>query len=92
MQCTKLNAHLFSLRVTDSPQCAYNLEDNSHFLLHCPIYLTSRQKMLQALHALINANNLHVDTLLYGATDCDFDKNKTIFEIVHQFILENNRL
>jgi hypothetical protein len=59
MQCSKLNAHLFSLHVTDSPQCACgnNLEDNSHFLLHCPIYLTSRQKMLQALQTVINVNN-----------------------------------
>ena len=40
MNCSKLNAHLFSLHVVDSPKCVCGcaVEDTSHFLMKCPLY------------------------------------------------------
>ena len=41
---------------------------------------------------LINLNDLHVDTLLHGSSDYDYGTNKYIFEAVHEFINECDRL
>jgi hypothetical protein len=93
MQCSKLNAHLFSLHVVDSPQCTcgYNMEDNKHYLLNCPLYTLPRVKMLQSIQN-IGINVLHVDTLLYGINEIDYSSNKDIFKAVHIFIEETERL
>jgi hypothetical protein len=94
MNCSKLNAHLFSLHVIDSPQCdcGHNSEDCNHYLLECPIYFAHRQKMLQSLNNLISITDVHVSTLLYGCDKYDFKKNQSIVKAVHDFITESNRL
>jgi len=94
MQCSKLNAHLFKLHVIESPSCfcGHNIEDSEHYLLYCPLYLVPRIKMIQTLQTCININDLHVDTLLYGSSDCDYRTNVHIFEAVHDFINECDRL
>ena len=92
--CSKLNAHLFSLHVKDSPacQCGYNYEDVAHYLLHCPLYYASRQVMFQSLYAYIDMNNISIDDLLYGLPQATNDTNCFIFEIVQNFIRESQRL
>ena len=94
MNCSKLNSHLFSLHVIDSPQCecGHNIEDSNHYLLECPMYFIPRQKMLRSLNNLISITDVHVSTLLYGCDKYDFNKNKSIVMAVQDFIIESNRL
>ena len=94
MHCSKLNAHLFSLHVTDSPHCAcgYDVEDNEHYLFDCPIYILERWKMFTSLQIIIQINDIQLEQLLYGSKDHDFTTNKSIFEIVHTFLTETGRL
>ena len=88
----ELNAHLFSLHVHDTEQCAcgHLIEDTSHYLLHCPLYGTSREKLfIELRHMDIG---IDIDTLLYGDDSHSFDINRRIFQEVHRFISETGRL
>ena len=95
MECSKLNSHLFhNLHVINSPSfnCGYNVENNKHFLLDCPLYIIQRQKMFQQLQNFIDINELNIEILLYGSNDYDYITNRNIFEIVHDFINGCDRL
>ena len=94
MNCSKLNAHLFLLHVSDTSQCAcgYVTEDTEHFLLQCPLYHIQRQNMLQSLSQHGNVNDLDVQTLLYGNEEYSLLVNQAIFDAVHQYILLTDRL
>ena len=94
MLCSKLNAHLFSLHVVDSPQCpcGYVLEDNHHYLLQCPLFNIPRQNLLQVLNNLIEAVDINTTTLLYGSEKYDLNINQNIFLCVHEFIRKSSRL
>ena len=95
MQCSKLNSHLFQLHVTESPACTCGAEseDISHFFLHCPLWTQQRQKLLQSLRPYINIDKkIDVNTLLYGNDALDAKPNKLIFNMVHTFISETDRL
>ena len=95
MNCTKLNAHLFSLHVSDTTQCpcGYRVEDAEHFLLHCQLYQVSRQRMMQTIVRLtIVFSNIDVDVLLYGNEQNSLLTNKGVFNAVRAFIAESDRL
>ncbi len=88
MNCSKLNAHLFSLHVSDTAQCpcGYETEDTEHFLLQCPLYYIPRQSMLQSLaQQNIYINDINVSLLLFGNVVYDSLINKNIFSAVHKF-------
>ena len=44
MKCSKLNFHLYSLHVLDSPACpcGHSCEDSNRYLLLCPLILSSK--------------------------------------------------
>ena len=68
--------------------CSHNIEDSAHYLLHCPLDNT-----LQNLLNVIEVHKVNADTLLiYGIENSDFKMNSAIFEAVHQFIQESDRL
>ena len=54
MKCGKLNFHLFSLHVVDSPAClcGHNREDSNHYLLRCPLYHQARNMLLNEIREL----------------------------------------
>ena len=91
MNCSKLNAHLFLLHVSDTTgcTCGYDMEDTEHFLFQCPLYHIQRRKMMQAI---ITQPNVNVQLLLYGDAGCSFLTNKNIFKAVHEFISDTERL
>ena len=93
MHCSKLNCHLFSLHVIDSPECScgFDLEDNNHYLLHCPLHDIERQTMLAKIFSKIPHQHIDVCTLLYGLPE-SFGNSKHIFEAVHIFISQSGRL
>ena len=94
MECSKLNAHLFSLHVTDSPacNCGFNLEDCNHYLLACPLYTVERHIMLQTISNVIDVRTLTVNDLLLGIDKLTLEQNKLVFKAVHEFIRATSRL
>ena len=80
------------LHVEDSPNCACgsNLEDN-HFLLICPLYTVARRKMITQISNICDAN-ISCKLLLFGAENIDIESNCKIFDVVHQYIEDTNRL
>ena len=93
--CSPLNSHLHNyLHVIDSPKCICPLgldETTEHFLLHCPIYMTQRQDMFNALAGL-GIVMIDEDLLLYGNPDLDLPTNHLIFQIVQTYITQTSRL
>ena len=91
MNCSKLNAHLYSLHVVDSPNClcGNGIEDSEHYLLHCPIYTIPRVKLINLLD---NVMYLNVNILLYGCEDYSHKENCDIFNAVHAYIFDTKRL
>ena len=94
LECSKLNAHLYSLHVVDSPACicGNDYEDSSHFLLACPLFLDIRRNMMLILGNIIDTNSLSLDILLHGSEDYSYVVNSDIFKAVHQFIVDSRRL
>ena len=94
MQCSKLNYHLFLLHVVDSPACVcgHNIEDSSHYLLHCPLFDRDRTVMYQQIAHVVNINHIKVENLLYGVNYLSTDDNLKIFDAVHDFIAGTGRL
>ena len=93
MKCSKLNFHLYSLHVLDSPACpcGHNREDSNHYLLLCPLYFQARITML---NKIIHLTRTHIscDLLLYGAPELDLVTNYKVFDAVHEFISSTDRL
>ena len=95
MNCSKLNAHLFSLHVSPTAECVcgHDIEDSEHFLLHCPLYHVQRQNMFQSLeNENIDLEDIDIDILLYGDNDYCFPQNWMVFKAVHKFISKTGRL
>ena len=94
MKCSKLNAHLYSLHVVDSPgcSCGHDTEDSNHYLLICPLYQTSRNKMLKSIAAITPQTLIDSNLLLYGSDGLTKAVNTDIFQLVHLFIEETARL
>ena len=93
MNCSKLNAHLFSLHVIDSPRCVcgFAVEDAEHFLLQCPLYHSDRQLLSKYLNDR-GMYNFNVNTLLFGDDSYSFLLNSHIVNATHKFIENSGRL
>ena len=86
MNCSKLNAHLFSLHVSDTAECVcgHDIEDSEHFMLHCPLYLGNRQTMIQTIvNENIHVEDININLLLHGDERYSIEKNKYVFKAVH---------
>ncbi len=94
MKCSKLNDHLFNLHVIESSACpcGHKVESSEHYFLKCPLYDPQRKKMFRDIKKIITCDTVTLDMILYGMMKYDFDKNKQIFECVHEFIKESGRL
>ena len=93
MGCSKLNAHLKDLHVVDSETCAcgHNMEDTSHYLLSCPLYINERNEFLIKLRN-IGGNTINVHSIIHGNMFSDFETNKKLFDALHDYIEKTNRL
>lgn len=93
MECSKLNHHLHLLHVIDSPKCdcGYECENTNHFLLECPLYYQERTHMLHNFSTICDLS-VSCNILLFGSEDVDLDVNKKIFDVVHSFINDTDRL
>ena len=93
MKCSNLKAHLHHLHVIDSPscQCGHNIEDNNHYLLTCPLYITMRYKLLNTVSQYVHRANISENTLLHGEDGLQKEMNMEIFKAVHLYIKETAR-
>ena len=93
MKCSKLNYHLFSLHVADSPSCpcGHDFEDSNHFLLKCPMYHQDRLRMFVSISLICNIE-INCNVLLYGSDNLDLQTNQRIFDAVQNFIDSSGRL
>ena len=95
-----LHEHKFKFNFQDclNPLCVcnVNVENNTHFFLHCQNYNVERQTLFNKI-ANINALVLNlcdaelVHVLLYGDASFSFQENKSLLKASIAFILETKR-
>lgn len=92
--------HLFKKRIVDSPLCKLCTaarEDEKHFFLHCRFFNAARLKMLSDLSNLLNVNINSIKStellklLIHGNTSFNAQTNRSIFDIVTEYITSTNR-
>ena len=90
MNCSNLNAHLYSLHVTNNPacSCSHTIEDTAHFFLDGPRYFTQR---ISLQHSVSRLAEFKVETLLFGDSKIDYEENVTIMLAVHEYIKDAGR-
>ena len=91
MQCSSLNAHLFSKNIIESPNCTCgnNIpETTSHYLFYCPRFREMRSRHIDTLDIPLP---LTLDILLYGSPELTLEQNFDIFVSVQNFILNSKR-
>ena len=74
---SSLNYDLFRRQLLEDPvcSCAYTAEISEHFLLHCPLYNSIRNKTINKL----DENERNIDTLLFGNDQLHLETNKKLF-------------
>ena len=76
--------------------CSLELENNSHFLLHCHNYDNLRITLMSELYAIdssicsLNDNSL-TELLLYGNKKFSFETNKSILQATINFLKNSLR-
>ena len=90
MNCSNLNAHLYSLHVIDSPAsgCSYRVEDTAHFVLDCPLHYAQR---LSLKNTVTRYSQFRLETLLYGDDNLDYESNVEIILTVQEFIKDSEK-
>ena len=85
-----LNYDLFRRHLLEDPICSwgYTAETSEHFLLHCPLYNSIKNKTINKL----DVNEININTLLFGNDQLHLETNKKIFAIVHDFLRQTDRL
>ena len=76
--------------------CGLETETTTHFLLHCPLFQSSRQSLLMNIKKtdesiLKKHDELITKTLLYGDDKFDFSCNKSIISSTIEFIVSTGR-
>ena len=85
-----LNYALFRRHLLEDPicSCGYTAETSEHFLLHCLLYDSIRNKTINKL----DENERNINTLVFGNDQLHLETNKKIFAIVHDFFAPNRPL
>ena len=97
---SNLNEHKFRHNFQDclNPLCSCSLEiDNtSHYLLHCHHFSNRRIDLMNNVNSIIPNfesmnDNMKKDTLLYGDSRFDENKNKIILEATINYLTNSER-
>ena len=107
LQASTLNADQFRNGFHDRPdcECGNSIENNSHYILHCPKFKTARAKLFVGIRDLLAPGaspyllpqldpDYFVKMLLFGRdtdTDTDANLNKQIVHCLQTFITESGR-
>lgn len=68
------------------------LDDEKHFLLHCPLYVVNRSVMLSSLIKLCFCKRDMTVRLLLNEGNCDDDMLERIETITQQFCVSSGRI
>ena len=87
---SNINGDLYNRHLQDNPQCAcgHATEDAEHYLLHCRNYAVTRANTISTL----NLHIINTSTLLFGDQTLSLAENEKIFNIVHQYMEQTQRL
>ena len=89
MKNSRVNSHLFSKNIIDSPLCICGaIEDTRHYLFVSTRYLDLRQELINAVSAMCEPT---LNVLLYGNTEMSYEQNKEIFLSVQNYIVKAKR-
>ena len=81
---SNLNYDLFRRHLLEDPDCScgYTAETSEHFLLHCPLYNSVRNKTISKL----DEKQRNINTLQFGNDQLHLETSKICFAIVLLFI------
>ena len=80
-----------------SCSCQTGVEDNEHFLLHCPRFSTQRKTLLDLVSNLVGIDIMRLSSkelctlLLYGNNDFSYLVNRGVIEETIQYIKNTKR-
>ena len=95
-----LNEHKFRHNFQDCSNplclCSLEIENTSHYLLHCQYYSEHRINLINSLKSISDdfesfSDNVQRDILLYGDSRFDTNKNKLILEATVSYIKNTDR-
>ena len=95
-----LNEHKFRHNFQDCLNllcsCSLEIEDTSHYLLHCLHFSNHRTDLMNSVNSIIPNfesmnDNVKKDILLFGDSRFDENKNKTILEATINFLKNSER-
>ena len=80
LRCHKTR-HNFQDTPSDICRCNHGIEDTSHFLLSCPLYLTQRASLVSSVNEILYRKNLNhlenrLELYLYGNHSLNYSDNK----------------
>ena len=87
---SNLNYDLFRRHLLEDHvcSCGYTAETLEHFLLHCSLYDSIRNKTIKKL----DENEGNINTFLFGNDQLHLETNKKYFAIVHDFLCQTDLL
>ena len=88
--CSNLNADLHRVNIIPPPSCSCsdNFETAQHYFFVCRNFVNQRQSLFRALWFI---SIITLDTLLYGCSTFDNERNALIIKAVLLFIKETKR-
>ena len=95
-----LNEHKFRHNFQDCLKplclCSLEIENTSHYLLHCQYYSEHRINLINSVKSISDdfesfSDNVQRDILLYGDSRFDTNKNKLILEATISYIKNTDR-
>ena len=94
-----LKQQLHAYNIIPSPYCPHSccdrvMESSNHFLVMCPKYADSRERLFGVLGATVDITDIILMTnmLLKGHDSLNTSENKYVFEMVQLYITETKRL
>ena len=100
LNLSPLRSHKFRHNFIDTPSeicvCSQGIEDTSHFLLLCPLYINPRLSLHATANDLVLKYNLPISQrnyrfFLYGHHLMNHDDNKSMLVATIKFIKETKR-
>ena len=90
MGCSKLNFDLFhNLHVVNTDRCECGAPETAeHYFFQCPSYHNEREVLLGSITDLMP---ITINNILFGNSSYSLDTNKSMFEAVHQYIIDTKR-
>ena len=89
MKCSKLNSHLYEMKIVNDPlcNCGQENEDETHYFFNCPHYTNQRRQLMQTIHI----HHGEINIILNGNKDSSAATNTILFETVADYIDSTQR-